>query len=720
MTKTTLLFAPLALLALSGCTTSMEAEQSEANPSSAIPSSALETRVLRSEKPLSGPSQLPAEEVAVSFLLQNTGVLDAGELHIDSVGLSPRGITHVRLSQVIEGLKVYGAYAKVAVSEKGEVVHAIERLATRMGALVPARVSEADALRVAMDLHGYAGPIRAQRVKENTTVFQAVSGMHRAPWVERVAYADEDGNLLVGFLVETWSDRENELFHTLVDGNGREVKIESRTNNDSYNVFLEAPDKGSQTVVQGPGAGNADSPAGWLGTGAQTSVRISGNNVNAYLDTNANNSADAGGTAVTDGNFVSVADLGQQPTTATNKNVAVQNLFFLNNVTHDILYRHGFDEAAGNFQVNNFGNGGLGNDPVSAEAQDGSGTNNANFSTPSDGSAPRMQMYLWSGTTPTALVTAGGTTVGGYASSFGAALTTAGVNGAIAVYNDNTGVASDGCEAMASGSLTGKLAVVDRGTCDFTVKVLNAQNAGAVGVIIANNVEGAASAPGGTDRKVKIPSAMVTLTDGAMFKTMVGASGNLKKNTATPIQLDGDLDSDIVYHEYGHGLTWRMIGSMSGSFAGALGEGASDTLAFLVNGDDVIGEYAYGRAGGIRRYPYTNYPLTYADVTGTSVHNDGEIYAGAMWRVAELYRAAGFTNDDVLSDWVDGMNYTQATPAYENMRDGMLESAKGTNRVCLIWRGFAPSGIGVGAKGTIGLRGKLTITESFTVPAECQ
>ena len=79
---------------------------------------------------------------------------------------------------------------------------------------------------------------------------------------------------------------------------------------------------------------------------------------------------------------------------------AVTNLFYLNNVIHDRLYRYGFNEAAGNFQTNNFGKGGAGNDSVRAEAQDGGGTSNANFSTPDDGSRPRMQMYLWNTATP--------------------------------------------------------------------------------------------------------------------------------------------------------------------------------------------------------------------------------------------------------------------------------------------------------------------------------
>lgn len=73
---------------------------------------------------------------------------------------------------------------------------------------------------------------------------------------------------------------------------------------------------------------------------------------------------------------------------------ALTNLFVWNNLCHDILYRHGFDEAAGNFQAINFTSGG-GGDPVLARAQDGTGINNATFNTPPDGSSPTMRMFLW-------------------------------------------------------------------------------------------------------------------------------------------------------------------------------------------------------------------------------------------------------------------------------------------------------------------------------------
>jgi extracellular elastinolytic metalloproteinase len=627
------------------------------------------TRVVRGKDgALTGPSTLAARQVATAFIADRLAIASDELQVIGEVG--GRGATHVKLAQVVDGLRVHGAYAKVAISDRGEVLQAIEHLAAT-GAVAPAKIDAARALATALRHLGYkADAVAALGQRGNLGEYAGGAEFYRNPTVERVAYV-RAGGLATGFLVETWSLVGNQLDYTLVGADGAIVESERRTANDSYNVFVEDPLKGPQTVVAGPGAGNAESPAGWL-AGSQTTVNITGNNAHAYLDADANNAPDSGGTAVTNGAFLTAVNLTTAPTTTGNKAVAVQNLFYLNNVAHDTLYRHGFNEAAGNFQANNFGLGGLGNDAVNAEAQDGSGTDNANFSTPNDGSAPRMQMYLWTGRSPSGLLAVGTSTYGVYQSSFGAAFTATGVTGALAVYNDGTGVTSDGCE-VATVALTGKIAIVDRGTCNFTVKVLNAQKAGAIGVIIANNDGSAAFAPGGTDRKVKIPSGMVSLADGTTLKGRAGTSSTLKKNPVAALQIDGDIDSDIVFHEYGHGLSWRMIGGMSGKLAGAIGEGASDVNAFLLDGDDRIGEYAWGDAAGIRRYPYQNYPLTYANVDGGEVHNDGEIYAGAMWRVLQNYLAAGLTVDDLYGDFVDGMNFTPSTPAFEDMRDGMLQ-----------------------------------------------
>src|SRR5262249_4445355 len=81
-------------------------------------------------------------------------------------------------------------------------------------------------------------------------------------------------------------------------------------------------------------------------------------------------------------------------------NGSVVNLFYWNNFVHDRMYELGFTEAFGNFQKENFGRGGQGNDAVQADGQDGGGFNNANFGTPPDGFPGRMQMYIFDGANP--------------------------------------------------------------------------------------------------------------------------------------------------------------------------------------------------------------------------------------------------------------------------------------------------------------------------------
>ncbi|HEX3134920.1 MAG TPA: M36 family metallopeptidase [Planctomycetota bacterium] len=130
------------------------------------------------------------------------------------------------------------------------------------------------------------------------------------------------------------------------------------------------------------------SPNGWIDGNQETR----GSNVDAHLDLDHNNSADlprpkgVGSSPVT---FDFPLDLTQDP--STYRNAAVTNLFYWCNVAHDRFYQLGFTPSAGNFQ---------GNDAVQADAQDGSDVNNANFTTPPDGTAPRMQMYVFTMTTP--------------------------------------------------------------------------------------------------------------------------------------------------------------------------------------------------------------------------------------------------------------------------------------------------------------------------------
>lgn len=95
----------------------------------------------------------------------------------------------------------------------------------------------------------------------------------------------------------------------------------------------------------------------------------------------------------------SAVDAGGTPffPASTNADVypGTTSLFMYTNLMHDYLYSIGFTEATWNFQQDNFGKGGAGGDALSAQVQDGSGTDNANMGTPNDGTFPRMQMYLF-------------------------------------------------------------------------------------------------------------------------------------------------------------------------------------------------------------------------------------------------------------------------------------------------------------------------------------
>jgi len=121
---------------------------------------------------------------------------------------------------------------------------------------------------------------------------------------------------------------------------------------------------------------------------------------------------------------------------------------------------------------------------------------------------------------PEVVVPFGAGYLDGNAAAFGAAFTEGGVTAEAAVANDGVGTTSDACEALPANSMLGKVAVIDRGTCTFVVKVKNAQDAGAVGAIIVNNTTGT-FAPGGSDPTITIPCIGITQADGTLLKNAI-------------------------------------------------------------------------------------------------------------------------------------------------------------------------------------------------------
>ena len=151
--------------------------------------------------------------------------------------------------------------------------------------------------------------------------------------------------------------------------------------------------------------GNATS-LGWHFDGSIYYDSTRGNNAFAYEDRDANNLPGLSGlssTAQPNLTFDFVPDYTLEPivrTPAPNQQFNTTNLFYWNNLMHDLSYIYGFTETARNYQNDNQGRGGNAGDYVLAEAQDGSGTNNANFSSGADGTRGRMQMFLWTAPTP--------------------------------------------------------------------------------------------------------------------------------------------------------------------------------------------------------------------------------------------------------------------------------------------------------------------------------
>lgn len=108
--------------------------------------------------------------------------------------------------------------------------------------------------------------------------------------------------------------------------------------------------------------------------------------------------------------------------------------------------------------------------------------------------------------------------------AFGPALTTGGgTSGKVVLANDATGATADACEPLVN-DVSDKIVLADRGTCNFTVKVANAQAAGAKGVVIANNVAVGLPSMGGADPTITIPSVGITMADGNAIKAALHPS----------------------------------------------------------------------------------------------------------------------------------------------------------------------------------------------------
>lgn len=220
--------------------------------------------------------------------------------------------------------------------------------------------------------------------------------LHDAIVEKRVFQLTNNTSKFVYQIIFAWNDIGNNLQHEIVmidAENGELLYFHSLVDSFRGKVFIQEPNLSSDNrqIVSFDGDPNL-SPLGWVGN-QRTTV---GNNVFAATDLNGNNTFGTNEVQpVADSNEDFIFPWNPSQSDTNFKEAAVVNAFFHVNEFHDRTYRLGFTEGSGNFQTNNFNKGGFGNDPVILDVQDGSGNNNANFSTPPDGNKPRMQMFVW-------------------------------------------------------------------------------------------------------------------------------------------------------------------------------------------------------------------------------------------------------------------------------------------------------------------------------------
>ncbi len=506
----------------------------------------------------------------------------------------------------------------------------------------------------------------------------------------------------------------------------------------------------------------------WLPAGA---TETTGNNVDAYADITAPDGFNAP-TTDDEGNAVP-GDVRAQTTSAgafdyqftqtdahdtpTNMNAAIVNLFYVNNYLHDVYYDHGFDEASGNAQMDNFGRGGLDGDPLHVQGQDSESTNNANMTIPNDGRSPRMQMYLWVEGNNLPLSIGTQTEVDFLNSSFSPGVYN--LSGSLVRYEDGTDPANDACESATNAdALAGNIVILDRGACDFSLKAGNAQAAGALGVLIANNDTDNPDqlvnmGAGDNPPNITIPVLSISYNTGvATYAEM--ANGPIEVSVASDQSVrDGTVDNPIIEHEWGHYFSGRLaVGMYGNSQGGSMGEGWGDFVALMhvvreedqqIAGNEHFealyndGGYSLNNGGwtdpyyfGLRRAPYTTnmefnaltfkhiqdqvalpdtHPLNSSDFGksggfNAEVHAAGEIWALALWEsYVALLNRDGKSFDESEGQMMDyivaGLKMTPANPTYTEARDAILAVviANSMDDYTLMRAAFAKRGMGPGA-----------------------
>lgn len=209
---------------------------------------------------------------------------------------------------------------------------------------------------------------------------------------------------------------------------------------------------------------------------------------------------------------------------------------------------------------------------------------------------------------------------------------------------------------------------------------------------------------------------------GAVFGTanmgtpVDGSSPVMNMGLVTSTNRHTAFDSSVVFHEFTHGVSNRLVGgpaddrALEATQSGGMGEGWSDYIACSINNSTVVGNWVVNNPAGIRKFPYdSNFPDHFGKLgTGRyveEVHNIGEIWCATLM---EMNRNIGQVLG--LQLVVDGFKLTPANPSFLDARDAILRALDGRRAAGQltqaefdsahngIWKAFAKFGMGPNAR----------------------
>ena len=347
------------------------------------------------------------QAIAKNFINENIASLglipsDVREMELTDEVKSISGATHYYFRQTYQNIPVYNAQLQVHMTKTGEIVSvnnsfvgdlagAVQQTARSIDA---ATAMEFAARELGMDYSGKPIQVEQATAKRGATYRQADLSDNAIE--AKLVYIQTGPNSVA----LAWN------FQFITEHAAPNITVDASTGQliTSFNMMSHASYKVYEPPLAGPFHADlvppADgrslavdpeditaSPAGWL----NSAFAMNGNNVQACGDADDDDICDDAPPICLGLICDFSLDFDSDPSNSLD--AAITNVFFWSNYVHDVQYHYGFDEVGGNFQIDNFGRGGVGGDSVRVHAQN-AGNCNANFLTPADGGSPRMQMYL--------------------------------------------------------------------------------------------------------------------------------------------------------------------------------------------------------------------------------------------------------------------------------------------------------------------------------------